>query len=170
MRAFSFTFQRKSWCISTETSLSNKILRKNILETVYFLIYWHVCFAKIKVHKMSRGGCRVQWSAHVRCLICISIIEQGGFPVANVNNWHPSDINDEQIAIIRPVIRIQNESNCKKNILNCKSMIKQTRIREIDVDMLFNMRVWLELIVRYGSVLWSAKSGEGYSGRLPTGI
>ena len=38
---------------------------------------------------MSRGGCRVQ---------------QGGFPVANVNNWHPSDINDEQIAIIRPGI------------------------------------------------------------------
>jgi len=60
MRAFSFTFQRKGWCISTETSLSNKILRTNILETVYFLIYWHVCFAKIKVHKMSRGGCRVQ--------------------------------------------------------------------------------------------------------------
>jgi len=169
MRAFSFTFQRKSWCISTETSLSNKILIKNILETMYFLIYWHVCFAKIKIHKMSRGECRVQWSAHDRCLICISIIEQGGFPVVNVNNWQPSDINDEQIAIIRPGIRIQNESICKRIYHIVNQWLSQ---QEIDVDnfMLFNMRVWLELVVRYGSVLWSAKSGEGYSGRLPTGI
>ena len=49
-------------------------------------------------------------------------------------------------------------------------MIKPTRIREKDVDMLFNIKVWLELVVRYGSVLLSAKSGEGYLGRLPTGI
>jgi len=77
---------------------------------------------------MSRGGCRVQWSAHVRCLICISISEQGGFPVANVNNWHPSDINDEQIAIILPGIRIQNESNCKRIYLIGNQWLSQQEI------------------------------------------
>jgi len=49
-------------------------------------------------------------------------------------------------------------------------MIKPTRIREIDVDMLFNMRVWLELVVRTALFCEVPRAVKVVQGGYPRGF